>query len=94
MNVAKVIKLNLAILGGGFAGGVLRQVSGARTRPTFDVEGGPGLRGEVSDVTKCFIRAGSNKVLVVDDTERLQDIVTVMDLMAAGADGHANQKKE
>ena len=44
----------------------------------------------VSDVMKCFIRTGSNKVLVVDDAEHLQGIVTVMDLVAAGPDGHSD----
>lgn len=41
----------------------------------------------VSEVMKCFIRSGSNKVLVLDDSERLQGIVTVMDLIAVGSDG-------
>jgi len=48
----------------------------------------------VSDVMKSFIRTGSNKLLVVDDTEHLQGIVTVMDLMAAGTDGQGKRKED
>lgn len=39
----------------------------------------------ISDVMRCFIRTGANKVLVVDETQRLQGIATIMDLMAASA---------
>lgn len=37
----------------------------------------------VSEVMKCFLRTGSNKVLVVNDANRLQGIATLMDLLAA-----------
>ncbi len=46
----------------------------------------------VGEVMKCFLRNGSNKALVVDREEHLEGIVTVMDLVAAGADGHSEQK--
>ena len=48
----------------------------------------------VGEVMKCFLRNGSNKALVVDREEHLQGIVTVMDLVAAGADGHSEKEKE
>jgi len=41
----------------------------------------------VGEVMKCFLRNGLNKALVVDREEHLEGIVTVMDLVAAGADG-------
>ena len=41
----------------------------------------------VGEVMKAFLRNGSNKALVVDREEHLEGIVTVMDLVAAGADG-------
>ncbi len=41
----------------------------------------------VGEVMKCFVRSGSNKVLVVDPQERLKGIATVIDLLAVGADG-------
>ncbi|MDA1274406.1 MAG: cyclic nucleotide-binding domain-containing protein [Verrucomicrobia bacterium] len=47
----------------------------------------------VGDVMKCFIRSGSNKVLVVDGDNRLQGIATVMDLFTAGTGG-AGQNKQ
>lgn len=40
----------------------------------------------VGEVMKCFLRNGSNKALVVDREKHLEGIVTVMDLVAAGAD--------
>jgi NADH dehydrogenase len=48
----------------------------------------------VSEVMKCFIRSGSNKVLVVADGNRLEGIATVMDLIAAnGGDGEMKNEK-
>lgn len=46
----------------------------------------------IGEVMRCFIRTGSNKVLVVDNDRHLQGIATVMDLMAAVGthDGHGN----
>ncbi len=41
----------------------------------------------VLDVMRCFMRTGSNKVLVLDKENRLEGIATVMDLMAATGDG-------
>jgi NADH dehydrogenase len=41
----------------------------------------------VSEVMKCFIRTGSNKVLVVDKGDRLKGIATVMDFLVASGDG-------
>jgi NADH dehydrogenase len=41
----------------------------------------------VQDVMQCFIRTGWNKVLVVDQNNRLEGIATVMDLMAADGGG-------
>jgi len=43
---------------------------------------------------KCFLRSGSNKALVVDREEHLEGIVSVMDLVAAGADGDSEEEKE
>src|SRR5262249_30647998 len=48
----------------------------------------------VGEVMKCFLRNGSNKALVVDREEHLEGIVTVMDLVAAGADGDCEGEKE
>jgi NADH dehydrogenase len=48
----------------------------------------------VGEVMKCFLRNGSNKALVVDREEHLEGIVTVMDLVAAGADGDSEKEKE
>jgi len=48
----------------------------------------------VGEVMKSFLRNGSNKALVVDREEHLEGIVTVMDLVAAGADGNSEEKKE
>jgi len=48
----------------------------------------------VGEVMKCFLRTGSNKALVVDREEHLEGIVTVMDLVAAGADGDSQAKNE
>jgi CBS domain-containing protein len=45
----------------------------------------------VGDVMKCFLRNGSNKAFVVDREEHLEGIVTVMDLVAAGADGDSTK---
>src|SRR5215475_5148624 len=47
----------------------------------------------VGEVMKCFLRNGSNKALVVDREEHLEGIVTVMDLVAAGADGDSEGEK-
>jgi NADH:quinone reductase (non-electrogenic) len=41
----------------------------------------------VVEVMKCFMRTGSNKVLVLDRNNRVEGIATVMDLMAATGDG-------
>lgn len=46
----------------------------------------------VADVMRCFVRTGSNKVLVVDDQNRLEGIATVMDLMIATGDGQGTDK--
>lgn len=46
----------------------------------------------VGEVMKCFLRNGSNKVLVVDRENHLEGIVTVMDLLAAGADAQEQPK--
>jgi signal-transduction protein with cAMP-binding, CBS, and nucleotidyltransferase domain len=46
----------------------------------------------VGEVMKCFLRNGSNKALVVDREEHLEGIVTVMDLVAAGADGDSEDR--
>jgi CBS domain-containing protein len=48
----------------------------------------------VGDVMKCFLRNASNKALVVDREEHLEGSVTVMDLVAAGADGDFKEQKE
>lgn len=48
----------------------------------------------VGDVMKCFIRTGSNKVLVVDHDNHLEGIATVMDLMVANGDGASADKRE
>src|SRR3954447_5234878 len=48
----------------------------------------------VGEVMKCFLRNGSNKALVVDREKHLEGIVTVLDLVAAGADGDADDGKE
>jgi len=48
----------------------------------------------VGEVMKSFLRNGSNKALVVDREEHLEGIVTVMDLVAAGADGDSEKEKE
>jgi NADH dehydrogenase len=47
----------------------------------------------VGEVMKSFLRNGSNKALVVDREKHVEGIVTVMDLVAAGADGNT-QKSE
>lgn len=46
----------------------------------------------VSEVMRCFMRTGSNKVLVVDADNRLEGIATVMDLMAASGDGPGKEE--
>jgi len=46
----------------------------------------------VGEVMKCFLRNCSNKALVVDREEHLEGIVTVMDLVAAGADGDSEDR--
>src|SRR3954470_4770407 len=48
----------------------------------------------VGEVMKCFLRNGSNKALVIDREKHLEGIVTVMDLVAAGADGDSEEGKE
>jgi CBS domain-containing membrane protein len=48
----------------------------------------------VGDVMKCFLRNGSNKALVVDHEKHVEGIVTVMDLVAAGADSDSQQENE
>jgi NADH:ubiquinone reductase (H+-translocating) len=48
----------------------------------------------VAEVMKCFLRHGSNKALVVDREKHLEGIVTVMDLVAAGADGDSEDEKD
>ena len=49
----------------------------------------------VSDVMKCFIRSGSNKVLVVDGEQHLEGIATVMDLITAdGQNGKQNEGQQ
>ena len=48
----------------------------------------------VGEGMKCFLRNGSNKALVVDREEHLEGIVTVMDLVAAGADGDSEEEKQ
>jgi NADH dehydrogenase len=47
----------------------------------------------VGEVMKSFLRNGSNKALVVDREEHLEGIVTVMDLVAAGADGDSKAEE-
>jgi NADH:ubiquinone reductase (H+-translocating) len=46
----------------------------------------------VGEVMKCLLRNGSNKALVVDREEHLEGIVTVMDLVAAVADGDSEDR--
>jgi len=46
----------------------------------------------VGEVMKSFLRNGSNKALVIDREEHLEGIVTVMDLVAAGADRDSKDK--
>jgi NADH dehydrogenase len=48
----------------------------------------------VGEVMKCFLRNGSNKALVVDREKHLEGIVTVMDLVAASADGDSDDEKD
>lgn len=47
----------------------------------------------VGEVMKCFLRNGSNKALVVDRDKHLEGIVTVMDLVAAGAEANSEDGK-
>jgi CBS domain-containing protein len=47
----------------------------------------------IGEVMKCFLRNDSNKALVVDREEHLEGIVTVMDLVAAGADGDSEDRR-
>ena len=50
---------------------------------------------KVVEVMQRFIRTGSNKVFVVDDSNHLQGIVTVMDLMTGTTDGkHDGEKND
>lgn len=48
----------------------------------------------VGEVMKSFLRNGSNKVLVVDREKHLEGIVTVMDLVAAGAAADSDGEKD